>query len=188
MLSYRLWPAAVLLSSVFLLGACAQGGAGGGDGPGEAPENLSALEAAFVDRHNEARATATPTPEPPLPPLSWSKSLAETAQAWAQRCVFEHSETRFGENLALLSPREINAETAATVVGLWDDERVDYSHGSNSCRAGAQCGHYTQMVWRDSTEVGCGVAECDDVGGFGAGSLWVCNYNPPGNFVGQRPY
>jgi pathogenesis-related protein 1 len=183
----RLIRSALSVVSVCGVLGCGQGGLGAPP-QGDPPENLSELETAFVDAHNAARASATPTPDPALPPLAWSTSLAATAQAWAQGCVFEHSDNSLGENLALFSPREITPQTAADVVALWDGERVDYTYDNNSCRAGAQCGHYTQLVWRDSTEVGCGVAECEDVPGFGAGSLWVCNYNPPGNFVGQRPY
>jgi pathogenesis-related protein 1 len=44
------------------------------------------------------------------------------------------------------------------------------------------CGHYTQIVWRNTKAVGCAV------GGKGAREVWVCDYDPPGNYVGQRPY
>jgi pathogenesis-related protein 1 len=155
---------------------------------GDAPENLGDLEQALVDAHNAARASAQPAPSPALPLMTWSTPAADTAQTWAQRCVFEHSTSTFGENLAVFSPRDIGPALATTTVELWDSERADYDYDDNSCRAGAQCGHYTQIVWRDSTAVGCGVAECDDVPGFGPGSLWVCNYDPPGNFIGERPY
>lgn len=158
-----------------------------GEGEGEGSE-LGAFAQSFLDAHNEARATATPTPSPALPELAWSTSLAETAQAWAERCVFEHSSNDYGENLAVLSARDVDADTAAEVVGLWDGERADYDYGSNGCAAGAQCGHYTQLVWRDTVNVGCGVADCANIGGFGPGTLWVCNYDPPGNWLGERPY
>ena len=44
------------------------------------------------------------------------------------------------------------------------------------------CGHYTQVVWRKSLRVGCGMATC------GATEVWVCNYDPAGNWDGERPY
>uniref|UniRef100_A0A0D3FY33 SCP domain-containing protein n=1 Tax=Oryza barthii TaxID=65489 RepID=A0A0D3FY33_9ORYZ len=56
----------------------------------------------------------------------------------------------------------------------------------NSCSApeGSSCLHYTQVVWRDSTAIGCARVVCDgDLGVF-----ITCNYSPPGNFVGQSPY
>ena len=149
---------------------------------------LSPFARTFLEAHNEARRSASPSPSPSLPPLTWSSDLADVAQAWAERCVFEHSANAFGENLALFSPRAINDDTSREVVGIWNDEHVDYDLVRNSCAAGEQCGHYTQLVWRDTQRVGCGVAECGNVAGFGAGSMWVCNYDPPGNYVGETPY
>jgi len=45
-----------------------------------------------------------------------------------------------------------------------------------------KAGHYTQMVWFTTTEVGCAVYQCDSI------ILVVCNYNPTGNWVGKHPY
>jgi pathogenesis-related protein 1 len=42
------------------------------------------------------------------------------------------------------------------------------------------------VVWRGSNEIGCGVSSCPLFGTTGL--LWVCNYDPPGNIIGQRPY
>jgi hypothetical protein len=53
------------------------------------------------------------------------------------------------------------------------------------------CGHYTQIVWKTTTRLGCGVALCDQNSpfmGFPKWEFWVCNYAPPGNYNGQRPY
>jgi len=47
------------------------------------------------------------------------------------------------------------------------------------------------VVWRGSARLGCGVAKCSKnspFSGFPDWQLWVCNYDPPGNYVGQRPY
>lgn len=138
-----------------------------------------------VDAHDVVRARATPAPSPALPPVSWSNAAASQAQDWASRCVFEHrAPNNFGENLALFSPRDL---TPTEVVELWATEAADYDYDTNAC-TGEQCGHYTQIVWRDSVGVGCGFSECDDVPGFGPGVFWVCNYDPPGNFVGEKPY
>ncbi len=44
------------------------------------------------------------------------------------------------------------------------------------------CGHYTQVVWHSTETVGCGKASC------GSEEVWLCNYNPSGNWFGQKPY
>jgi hypothetical protein len=49
------------------------------------------------------------------------------------------------------------------------------------------CGHYTQVVWRTSTELGCGVASCKTQDGWNQ-DIWICNYGPAGNIGGQKPY
>lgn len=137
----------------------------------------------FVAAHNEVRASVEPAAAPPLPPLTWDDGLAQTAQAWSERCVFEHSSGALGENLAYFSGAQSQARDA---VDGWAAEAAFYDYASNACTPGQQCGHYTQLVWRDTARVGCGVAACNL---FGAeGFFWVCNYDPPGNYVGERPY
>ena len=58
----------------------------------------------------------------------------------------------------------------------------DRSH-SNEC-SGGECRGYTQLVWSDTTEVGCGSAICQD----SKAQVWVCQYLPQGNIIGTRPY
>jgi pathogenesis-related protein 1 len=117
-----------------------------------------------------------------LPPLAWSDKLAARAQEWAQNLLakgkfLHNSKTPYGENLF-----EITGARAqpAEVVRAWASEARDYDYRSNRCKG--TCGHYTQIVWRDTKEVGCGVA-----GGIKR-EVWVCEYTPPGNVIGQRPY
>lgn len=127
--------------------------------------------------HNEARA-AVGTND-----LVWSSSLATYAQAWANQlaangCALQHrSGDAYGENLFWKS----NGATSAQVVAQWTAEKAHYDHASNSCSA-QTCGHFTQVVWAGSTELGCGMATC------GAAEVWVCNYAPQGNILGQSPY
>ena len=112
-------------------------------------------------------------------PLVWSESLAIVAQNWADHLMangkFEHSHNpNYGENLYEIMGAPA---TPAEAIKAFADEVKDYDYRSNSCRAGAMCGHYTQVVWNDTKQVGCAVAK-----GRGR-EVWVCEYNPPGNWV-----
>lgn len=129
--------------------------------------------------------------------LDWAADLADQAQGWAERlrsergCTMRHSGVReLGENLFWASPRlwsngrrELQEITPTQVIDAWGSEKRHYSHTHNSCRSGERCGHYTQLVWRRTREVGCGVAQCTD-----KSQVWVCHYRPAGNWVGERPY
>ena len=123
-----------------------------------------------------------------LPPLAWSPELARFAQAWADKlrrggCRLQHrprsgtDAQRYGENIYSASGQ---TPGVADVVDAWAEERKDYDARKNRCRG--VCGHYTQIVWRASQRLGCAMATCGDT------EVWVCNYDPPGNFVGERPY
>ncbi|HTJ80900.1 MAG TPA: pathogenesis-related family 1 protein [Polyangiaceae bacterium] len=153
---------------------------GGGD---PEPVEMNGMTAA----HNVARANVSPPASTPIPPLSWSSDIAAVAQAYAENCVFEHSMGDYGENLYAESGLDA---TPADVVDAWVGEVADYDYASNTCAANAMCGHYTQVVWADSARLGCGVANCSTNSPFGSGDwvLWVCNYDPPGNYIGEKPY
>lgn len=132
----------------------------------------------MVNAHNQWRSQVG------VRPLRWSPQLASYAQSWADRLAqnnrFEHRQNSpYGENLASSTGRQMSP---TRVVEMWGNEVRDYDYASNSCAPGKVCGHYTQIVWANTTEVGCGVARSGDR------EVWVCNYNPPGNFIGQKPY
>ena len=121
-----------------------------------------------------------------VPDLTWFSDAAAVAQAWAddlknRGCAIEHNPNRgnYGENVYWAFGTE---PTPKDVVDAWGNEINDYDYATNSCNSGKICGHYTQIVWRDTTEVGCGKASCDSE------QVWVCNYSPPGNYIGQKPY
>ncbi|WP_303903212.1 CAP domain-containing protein [Thiohalomonas denitrificans] len=131
-----------------------------------------------------------------LPPLRWSPSLAEDAAAWAdhlaeqESCRMVHGESGQGENLFWASPRRwsdgrtvIQPIEPEEVVQHWAAEQAFYDYATNTCRSGEQCGHYTQIVWEETEEVGCAKRICPD-----QSQLWVCRYHPPGNVVGRKPY
>lgn len=140
----------------------------------EEPANMKGI----VDRHNYWRK------EVGVKPLKWSGQLAKIAQAWANKqakkgCGCAHSpDDKYGENIYCSEGIE---SVAGDVVDDWAGEKQYYNHKSGKC-SGGECGHYTQIVWQKTTEVGCGMAKCGDK------EIWVCNYNPPGNYVNQKPY
>jgi uncharacterized protein YkwD len=130
----------------------------------------------MLNAHNKWRAKVG------VPPLRWSNELASYAQNWANQLAargqLEHrQERKYGENLFMGSG---NKWSPTEVVDDWGSEVQDYDYSSNSCRS--ICGHYTQIVWKETTEVGCGVARS------GNREVWVCNYNPHGNRIGRKPY
>ncbi|XP_073107401.1 pathogenesis-related protein PRB1-3-like [Elaeis guineensis] len=132
----------------------------------------------FVSPHNSARAAVG------VGPVSWNDSVAAYAQDYANQrsgdCQLVHSDGSYGENLFGGSGADY---TAADAVNLWMSEKQYHDYNSNMCADVQVCGHYTQVVWRDSTNIGCARVVCDNGGIF-----ITCNYYPPGNFVGQRPY
>lgn len=146
-----------------------------GDGGAQAVAP-SSLARGTLSVHNAVRARVG------VAPLAWSERLAARAQDWANtllaRKQFVHRpNSPYGENLF-----EITGATAsaAQVVNAWAEESRAYDYKSNRCRS--VCGHYTQIVWGATKEVGCAVAR------GGGREVWVCNYDPPGNWVGTRPY
>ncbi len=106
--------------------------------------------------------------------------MAKTAQGWADRlenagCAFQHSQNNpYGENLFYFAPvGNLTPEQVAT--GWYDEVNLyNFSQGGFSM----QTGHFTQMMWKSTRSLGCGVSTCN------GGEIWVCHYDPPGNVQG----
>lgn len=144
------------------------------------PENMKGM----VDRHNYWRY------EVGVQRLTWSDDLATFALEWANHlaekgCDMAHRPRsgeytqKYGENIYWCSGMKANA---MSVVDSWASEKENFNQKSLECESGQVCGHYTQIVWSSTVQVGCAMAQCGDQ------QIWVCNYNPPGNWVGQKPY
>ncbi|HWU88348.1 MAG TPA: CAP domain-containing protein, partial [Kofleriaceae bacterium] len=123
--------------------------------------------------HNQVRAKHCATP------LQWSPQLAQVAQQWAnslrdQGCKFGHSGGRYGENLAAGTSGTLDGQS---VTGMWYDEVKQYAFPDGGFSM--QTGHFTQVVWRESTQLGCAVSTCRGM------DIWVCEYDPPGNVQGM---
>lgn len=146
------------------------------------PASLTGITAA----HNSARSNVDPPASKPLPALSWDATLASDAQNWASNCQFAHSHGPYGENIYASYGMAV---TGASVVDSWVSEKANYDYANNSCSG--VCGHYTQVVWASSIRLGCALQVCSQNSPFGTGGNWdlvVCEYDPPGNDLGQRPY
>jgi pathogenesis-related protein 1 len=145
------------------------------------PSNAQNSPQDYVTAHNAARAAVGVG----LRPVAWDAAVASYAESYARQrsgdCELAHSDSQYGENLFWGSGVDW---TAAQAVEKWADERSDYSYASNSCVDSRMCGHYTQIVWRNSTGIGCARVVCD----HDAGTFITCNYSPPGNYIGERPY
>jgi hypothetical protein len=174
-----------------------------GDASPPEPEWAEETVAELMTReHNLARAQVSTAR--PLPGLTWSAPLAAAARQWAtelaRRCEgLQHpAGAKHGQNLA--SRASMNSATPfspSEAVAGWIAEASCWTHGrfgttdrcDKSCVSklnSTGCGHYTQVVWRRTRELGCGYASCKRDGFLV--EYWACNYSPPGNVRGQEPY
>lgn len=173
--------------------------------PSQAPFDDEGRER-VVTKHNELRSRLARGNVPNQPPaadmnlLAWDEELARVSQAWAEQCTFAHNEDRqrqyaaatnsdqpVGENIFIYSGPGEDLDIVVDGVQAWFDEHTEYSYGTEYVPA---AGHYMQLVWADTTRVGCGYATCDEVQGAAMrdGIVFVCNYLPAGNMVGEAPY
>ncbi|XP_066278993.1 GLIPR1-like protein 1 [Branchiostoma lanceolatum] len=166
-------------------------------GVGYLRENMasSALTTSDMDsilyEHNELRKSVQPTAAD-MEYMVWNEKLAAIAQDWADQCVYTHNILReklfkasVGENIYFT----LEKYRAGEETKRWFEEGQKYSYTNNSC-SDKKCGHYTQLVWAKSREIGCGVKKCDIVQGLGWRNSYVvvCDYSPRGNTAYQKPY
>ncbi|XP_014609324.1 PREDICTED: uncharacterized protein LOC106789540 isoform X1 [Polistes canadensis] len=119
-----------------------------------------------------------------VPPLRLSKQLCKTSQDWANilaaRGRLEHrANIDYGENLyCMWSSNPKTVVGGDEPVNEWYAEEALHQYGKEPTTL--KTGHFTQVVWRDSTELGVGMARNRN------GEVYVvCNYNPAGNFLGS---
>ncbi|KAK0233449.1 CAP domain-containing protein [Armillaria fumosa] len=130
---------------------------------------------AYLEGHNTFRAQHGASD------LTWSNELAGKAQQWANGCVFKHSGGSlgsFGENLAAGTD---SGYTISSAIKSWTDEASSYDPNN------LVASHFTQVVWKATSQVGCAVQSCDGIfdASFGKASYYVCEYSPAGNVIGQ---
>ncbi len=177
-----------------------------------------ALCSVWVNKHNELRQSLNsggvtddgidgnyPVPTTPLPNVEWNTTLAQVAQNHADKCEFEHNSNSqsdyvalggeniyIGENIAahwFYSPAGVKAYYADLQMQMWWDEHTDWHYQIINYSNINSSGHFTQMIWANTVEIGCGMARCENFSGSSYDAYFsVCNYGPGGNYVGQYPY
>ena len=138
--------------------------------PPKSTTNIPTSMQTLVDAHNAHRARHC------AGPLAWSPKLAQAAQSWAdalkaQGCKFGHKpRNAYGENLAAGTSGTLDGQAVAD---MWYDEVKLYKFPDGGFAMNT--GHFTQLVWRQTTQIGCGVATCNGM------DIFVCEYDPAGN-------
>eukprot|EP01101_Sappina_pedata_P007668 TRINITY_DN4098_c0_g1_i1.p1 TRINITY_DN4098_c0_g1~~TRINITY_DN4098_c0_g1_i1.p1 ORF type:complete len:235 (-),score=58.71 TRINITY_DN4098_c0_g1_i1:47-751(-) len=136
---------------------------------------------AFIKTHNQARADVNPPAMPGFNKVTWDDSLQRAAENYFVNCKYNHSLMGYGENLAFSA--RVPTAWAEGMVNLWLREKQYYDYNTNSCQGGV-CGHYTQAIWNTSVKIGC--ARIDGCSQWN--HIVACEYSPPGNVIGRRPY
>lgn len=134
-----------------------------------------------LKRHNELRAKHG------VPPVKLAKDLQEYAQKWAehmaQKGSLSHSDCtlnggRLGENVAFTGSSRPTDYAGKDFTDSWYSEIKDHNFGKDH-QPGT--GHFTQVVWKGTTEVGFGKAKSSD-----GCRVYCCgSYRPPGNMLGD---
>ncbi|KAL1623577.1 hypothetical protein SLS56_008217 [Neofusicoccum ribis] len=122
--------------------------------------------------------------------LAWNDTLADYAQSWSEGCKFEHSANArageqggpYGENLAATYP------SASAAITGWANESRQFNFADPDFSEST--GHFSQMVWKSTTAIGCGRKNCGSASGSGDddhanGWYVVCSYWPRGNVLGE---
>lgn len=184
--------ASIAAAALGWLAACGGSGTSSDATAAGEPAGLAGITSA----HNQVRAGVdTGGTSGALPALTWDDSLAASASAWANQCkdsdgdgLIDHNPDRsngqpyyVGENIFASS----GSATAGGAVKGWADEASHYHYDTNTCDDKAVCGHYTQLVWRDTLQLGCAIAFCS---GLTYSSVIVCDYGPGGNVNNEKPY
>jgi len=138
----------------------------------------------LIAEHNRVRSDVG------VGPVGWSDEIAHYSMAWAEHlaqsgCSMKHRprsgkwKQQYGENIFIGTAGYYGM---ADAVIAWESEKKDYKYGPIDEKTWHPAGHYTQVVWRSTKTIGCGKSLCN------GNMIVVCNYDPPGNYLGEKPY
>jgi uncharacterized protein YkwD len=143
------------------------------------PDFISAI----LQQHNTYRSALQ------LPALVWSPALATDALAWGRHLASidkgQHDQSARGKEGENLWWGTADAYSYTDMVAMWGNEKNSFQYGvfpDVGTSHSAMVGHYTQIVWKNTTSVGCALV------GNGKTDFLVCRYTVPGNVVGEKPY
>ncbi|NXM38498.1 PI16 inhibitor, partial [Gymnorhina tibicen] len=139
----------------------------------------------ILDEHNKYRSQVVP-PAMAMMKMTWDLDLEVSAQAFAKQCILPKNGKGKGKNF-FATASNLDVKLA---IEQWNEERKFYNLTTDECAKGQMCGHYTQMVWAETTRIGCGKSFCEKVNGTETENvhLFVCSYFPLGNVKGKLPY
>lgn len=143
--------------------------------------NQTLVSNEFLHAHNWVRTQYN------LPNLTWDDNLAGYARQYLTTdryddCKLIHSNATYGENM--FWGKKLHW-TPSDAVYYWYIEKDAFDFNTLKCApASKMCGHFTQLVWRDTTRVGCALQHCHVAG---TGMLIACEYDPPGNYENENP-
>ncbi|XP_036270288.1 serotriflin-like isoform X1 [Pipistrellus kuhlii] len=152
---------------------------------------LPSIQMEIINKHNDLRRMASPSASNMLK-MTWNDVVARNAAKWANRCALAHSPpserrindfTDCGENLFMSS----NPKSWSDVIQSLYDEAKDFKYGLGGTLK--KTGHYTQLVWATSHQVGCALAHCPH-SSSNLQYFYVCHYWPAGNVFNtiRTPY
>jgi len=140
--------------------------------------DLDQIKKDILNKHNYYRSRHQ------VDDLKWNKEIQVIAQAYSEKIAPGHSlvhssNTYKGESLGENLYMSYGGMSGEAASNSWYNEVDNYDFSSHSSKDGKVTGHFTQLVWKGSTEIGCGAA-CDDTY-----CVCCCNYYPAGNFLGK---
>ncbi|RAO70413.1 uncharacterized protein BHQ10_006425 [Talaromyces amestolkiae] len=149
----------------------------------------SAYQTLILDSHNIHRSNHS------APALTWNETLAESALALANTCDYHHDTSlgpaaNYGQNIAY----GIDSDKVDQIITnmMYNDEMMYYQglygEASPDMTNFEHWGHFSQIVWLDTTTVGCATVTCSNLAESGSSlalPFTVCNYYPAGNYGGE---
>jgi len=147
---------------------------------------LSAINAVRAQKKNP------PAKAGSIKPLTWNAGLAKLAAEWAEKCNFSHN--YLNVKLAPFSYIGQNifggpSTNGANAVSAWAAEKEKYTYTTISSTNYLKTGHYTQLIWSGTTQVGCATKTCKGLVNFPEGTgITVCNFGQGGNYQNEYPY